>query len=180
MTTNATLVHMLQVSSWQLEQAASGFGGDQWFCVPTEGTASAAWIVGHATLIDRQVLEELDVPPLSAMPEDWPTLYQTRPEDGMAHDDYPGRTTLERFLVHRRALIAAVSRIAQDALNRQLDPPGRDRYNPLRGDDDNPLFDYGTLLEMIGNMSLYTSQLAGEVVVVRQSLGMPVDEDWLL
>jgi len=33
---------------------------------------------------------------------------------------------------------------------------------------------------MIGNMALYTSQLAGEVVVVRQSLGMPVDEDWLL
>ena len=82
--------------------------------------------------------------------------------------------------MHRRALIAAVSKIAPEALDRQLDPSGRDRYNPLRGDDDNPLFDYGTVLELIGNMSLYTSQLAGEVVVVRQSLGMPVDEGWLL
>jgi len=86
MTTNATLVHMLQVSSWQLEQAVSGFDTDQWFHVPAEGIASAAWIVGHATLIDSQVLEELDLPPLPAMPEDWPALFQTRPEDGTAHD----------------------------------------------------------------------------------------------
>src|SRR5258705_1465980 len=177
---NAMLVQMLQVSSWQLEQAVSRFDSDQWFHVPAERIASAAWIVGHATLIDRQVLEELDLPSLPAMPEDWPTLYQTRPEDGMAPEDYPGRTILERFLMHRRALSAAVSRIAPEALDRQLDPPGRDRYNPLRRDDDNPLFDYGTVLEMIGNMSLYTSQLAGEAGLVRPSLGMPVEEDWVL
>jgi len=180
MTITAMLVQMLQLSSWQFEQAVSGFDTDQWFHAPAEGIASAAWIVGHATLIDRQVLEELDLPSLPAMPEDWPTLYQTRPEGGTAHDDYSGRTILERFLMHRRALIAAVSSIAPKALDRQLDPPGRDRYNPLRGDGDNPLFDYGTVLEMIGNMSLYTSQLAGELGLVRQSLGMPVDEDWVL
>ena len=82
--------------------------------------------------------------------------------------------------MHRRALIAAVSRITPEALDRRLEPPGRDRYNPLRGDDDNPLFDYATVLEMISNMSLYTCQLAGETGLVRQSLGMPVDKDWLL
>src|SRR6266404_2457899 len=180
MTTNATLIQLLQVSSWQLEQAVSGFDTDQWFHVPAEGIASAAWIVGHATLIDRQVLEELDVPSLPALPEDWRAFYQTRPEDGMAPEDYPGGTILDRFQMHRRALIAAVSRIAPEALDCQLEPRGRDRYNPLRGDDDNPLFDYGTVLEMIGNMSLYASQLAGEACLVRQSLGMPVDEDWLL
>ena len=179
MTTNQTLVQMLRMSSWQLERTVSGFDADQWFHVPAEGVASAAWIIGHATLIDRQVLEELDLPPLPAMPEDWPPLFQTRPEDGTAHDDYSGRTILDRFLMHRRALIAAVSRIAPEALDRQLDPPGRDRYNPLRGDDANPLFDYGTVLELIRNMSLYTSLLAGEAGLVRQSLGMPVDEDWL-
>ena len=180
MTINATLVQMLQMSSCQLEKSVSGFDADQWFHAPAEGIVSAAWIVGHATLIDRQVLEELDLPSLPAMPEDWPALYQTRPEGGSAHDDYSGRRILELFLMHRRALIAAVSRIAPEALDRELDPPGRDRYNPLRGDDDNPLFDYGTLLEMIGKMSLYTSLLAGELRLVRQSLGMPVDKDWLL
>jgi hypothetical protein len=181
MTTNAMLVQMLQVSSSQLEQAVSGFDADRWFHAPAEGIGSAAWIVGHATLIDRQVLEELDLPSLPAMPEDWPALYQTRPEDGAGPDDYPGRTILDRFLMHRRVLIAAVSRVAPEALDRQLDPPGRDRYNPLRGDDEaNPLFDYGTVLEMIGNMTLYTFQLAGELGLVCQLLGMPVEEDWLL
>ena len=180
MTTNATLVQMLRVSSWQLEQAVNSFDADQWFHVPDEGIASAAWNFGHAALIDRQVLEELDLPPLPSMPEDWSALYQTRPEAGMVSEAYPGRTILHCFLMHRQALIAAVSRIATQALEHQLDPPGRDRYNPLRGDDDNPLFDYRTLVEMIGNMSLYTSQLAGELRVVRQSLGMPVGEEWLL
>jgi hypothetical protein len=179
MPTRQTLVHLVKLSSWQLERTASGFDAGQWFHVPAEGVASAAWIVGHVTLIDRQVLEELDLPPLPAMPEDWPALFQTRPEDGTAPDDYSGRTILERFLTHRRALAAAVSRITSEALDRQLDPPDRDRYNPLRGVEDNPLFAYGTVLEMIGNMSHYTSMLAGEASLARQALGMPVDEDWL-
>ena len=57
MTTNQTLVQMLQMSSWQLERTVSGFDADQWFHIPAEGVASAAWIVGHATLIDRRVLK---------------------------------------------------------------------------------------------------------------------------
>src|SRR5258706_15992445 len=106
MTITAMLVQMLQLSSWQFEQAVSGFDADQWFHAPAEGIASAAWIVGHATLIDRQVLEELDLPSLPAMPEDWPTLYQTRPEGGTAPENYSGRTILERFLMHPRAATA--------------------------------------------------------------------------
>ena len=98
MTINAMLVQMLQMSSWQLEQTVSGFDADQWFHAPAEEIASPAWIVGHATLIDRQVLEELDLPSMPAIPEDWPALYQTRPEGGAAHDDDSGKTILERFL----------------------------------------------------------------------------------
>ena len=131
MTTNTALVQMLQVSSWQLEQTVSGFDADQWFHVPAEGIASAAWIVGHTTLIDRQVLEELDLPSLPAMPEDWPALYQTRPEGGTAHDDYSGRTILERFLMHRRALIAAVSRIAPEAPRPPTRPTGPRSIQPV-------------------------------------------------
>jgi len=133
MTINAMLVQMLQVSSWQLEQTVSGFDADHWSYVPAHGIASASWIVGHATLIDRQVLDELDLPSLPAMPEDWPALYQSRPEDGTAPGDYLGSTILELFLMHRRALIAAVSRIAPEALDRRLEPPGRDRYTRCAG-----------------------------------------------
>src|SRR5258706_2560387 len=123
MTTVETLVKMLQLSSWQLEQAVSGFDADQWFHVPAEGIASAAWIVGHATLIERQVLEELDVPSLPALPEDWLALYQTRPEGGTAHDDYSARTILERFLMHPRAPFAGVSAKAPATLHHPPPPP---------------------------------------------------------
>ena len=133
MTPNATLVQMLQMSSWQLEQVVSEFDADQWFYVPAEGIASAAWIVGHAMLIDRQILEEPDVPSLPEIPDDWRALYQTRPEDGMTPEDYPGRTILDRFLTHRRALVAAVSRIAPQSARPPTRPTGPRSIQPVAG-----------------------------------------------
>jgi len=52
MTTNRRLFKCWQMSTWQLERTVSGFDADQWFHIPAEAVASAAWIVGHATLID--------------------------------------------------------------------------------------------------------------------------------
>ena len=180
MTINAAIVQMLELSSRQLEQAVSGFNEAQWLHIPSEGLTCASWIVGHATLIDRQVLDELDVPSLPFIPVEWPSLYQARTDDVLARDYYPSAFILARFAAHRRALIRAVSETAADSLNRELVPPGEQRYNALRGDEDNPLFGYKTLIEMVGNMALYTSQLAGELCVLRQSLGLPIDNDWLL
>ena len=177
---NAIILQMLQVSSRQLEQAVGGFTEAHWLYVPAQGLNCASWIVGHAILIDRQVLEELDVPSLPAIPDEWPSLYEVRPDDGLAREYHSGQFILAQFVTHRKALIRAVSEAAADSLNRELEPPGEQRYNPLRGDEDNPLFDYRTLMEMVANMSLYTSQLAGELCVLRQSLGLPIDNDWLL
>ena len=180
MTKNAVLLQMLQLSSRQLELAVGGFTEAHWLHVPAEGLNCASWVVGHAILIDRQVLEELDAPSLPSVPDEWPSLYQARPGDGLAREYHPGTFLFAQFAAHRRALIRAVSDTAADSLDRDLDPPGEQRCNPLRGDKDNPLFDYRSLMEMVANMSLYTSQLAGELCVSRQSLGLPIDNDWLL
>jgi hypothetical protein len=177
---NAILPQMLQVSSRQLEQAVGGFTEEHWLHVPVQGLNCASWIVGHAVLIDRQVLEELDVPSLPAIPDEWPSLYEVRPDDGLAREYHSGQFVLAQFVTHRKALIRAVSEAAVDLLDRELEPPGEQWYNPLRGDEDNPLFDYRTLMEMVVNMSLCTSQLAGELCVLRQSLGLPIDNAWLL
>src|SRR5258707_513669 len=56
---NAIILQMLQVSSRQMEQAVGGFTEAHWLHVPAEGLNCASWILGHAILIDRQVLEEL-------------------------------------------------------------------------------------------------------------------------
>jgi hypothetical protein len=177
---NAIILQMLQVSSRQVEQAVGGFTEAHWRHVPAGDLNCASWIVGHAVLIDRQVLEELDVPSLPAIPDEWPSLYEVRPGDGLATEYYSGQFILAQFVTNRNALIRAVSEAAADSLNRELERPGEQRYNPLRGDEDNPLFGYRTLMEMVANMSLYTSQLAGELCVLRQSFRLPIDNDWLL
>jgi hypothetical protein len=174
---NAILPQMLQVSSRQLEQAVGGFTEGHWLNVPAEGLNCAAWIVGHE---DRQVLEELDVPSLPAIPDEWPALYEVRPDGGFASEYHSGKFILAQFVTHRKVPIRAVSEAGADSLNRELEPPGDQRYNPLRGDEDNPLFDYRTLMEMVANMSLYTSHLTGELCVLRQSFRLPIDNDWLL
>jgi hypothetical protein len=179
MTKNAVLLQMPRLSGRQLELAVGGFTEAQWLHVPSEGLTCASWIVGHAILIDRQVLDELDVPSLPSNPVEWPSLYQVRPDDRLARDYHSGTFLFARFAAHRRALIRAVSEAAADSLNRELVPPGEQRYNALGGDEDDPLFGYKTLIEMVGNMALYTSQLAGELCVLRQSLGLPIDNDWL-
>src|SRR5260370_15798382 len=143
MTTNQALVQGLQRSSGQLEQTVSGFDADQGIHVP------AAGVVGPATLIGRQVPGERDLPSLPATPKDWSALFQMRPENGTAQNDDSGRGILERFLRRRRALIAAVPRIAPEALDRHFDPPGRDRNNPVRRADDDLLFVDGKLQPMI-------------------------------
>jgi hypothetical protein len=176
----AMIVQMLEFSCRQLELAIGGFNESQWLHIPAEGLTCASWIVGHAILIDRQVLDELDAPLLPAIPIEWPSLYEVRPDDGLAREYHSGPFIFAQFLAHRRALSRAVSETAADSLNRELDPPGEQRYNPLRGDEDNPLFGYKSLIEMVINMALYTCLLAGELCVLRQSLGLPIDNDWLL
>jgi hypothetical protein len=83
MTINAVIVQLLELSSRQLEQAVSGFNEAQWLHIPAEGLTCASWIVGHAILIDRQVLDELDVPSLPFIPVECSSLYQVRPDDGL-------------------------------------------------------------------------------------------------
>src|ERR1700677_1134335 len=162
MQTNAMIGQMLQISGWQVERTMEGLNEAQWLEVPSEGLACASWIVGHAVLIDRQTLEELDIPSLPSIPDEWPSLYRIRPDEGAIREYHPGQFIFAQFAAHRKALVQAVSEAAAESLNRELAPFGEQRYNPMRGDEDNPLLGPKTLTEMVGNLALYTSQVAGE------------------
>ena len=183
MTAAKVIIQQLESSLWLLTQSVLDFSDDQWSHSPGDGLACAAWIVGHALLVDRQVLEELEDleelkgPFLRALPADWETRFRSRPEDQYASDCDGGNDIFAHLLTHRHALIAAVSRAVATTLDRYLDPPAQYRYNPLRGDDEDPLFDYQTIGEMVLAAALYTCQLAGELSVVRQSLGMAAIDD---
>src|SRR5258708_3051366 len=180
MTINAIIVQMLEMAGSLLERSVIDLTDEQWLHRPGEGLDSAAWLVGHAVLVDRQILEELDVVPLPPLPDHWFSSYQHRPdgESFAVYDD--GASVLAHFVVHRRALIATVAHIPPDSLDRELDPPGRERYNPLRTEEVDMLFDYRTVGEMVRNMAIsYTAQLVGELSLVRQSLDLAaIDDDW--
>ena len=130
-TGTTALVQLLETSRLALTRSVSDFSGEQWSCVPTEGLACAAWIVGHAALVDRQVLEELEelgelkISPLPRLPEDWDSQFQSRQEEQYITTLDNGNSVLTQFVKHRHALIAAVSQLAPDILDFPLDPPSQ-------------------------------------------------------
>lgn len=177
----ATLVAMLEASRRHLIQTIDGFQGPHWTHVPGDGIACAAWILGHVVLVDRHVLDTLEIEELAELPEGWEALHTSRLDDSSLYEFAPTSVLLDQFAAHRTALIAAVRALPTSAFDSKIDPPPEDRYNPLCDDLASPLFDYRTTGEMIGNMHLYTCQLWGELCIVRQSLGMkPHDDDWFL
>ena len=54
------IIQQLETSLWLLTQSISDLSDDHWTHIPGDGLPCAAWIVGHALLVDRQVLEELE------------------------------------------------------------------------------------------------------------------------
>ncbi len=173
------IIQQLESSLWLLTHSISDFSDDHWNHIPGDGLPCAAWIVGHALLVDRQVLEvleELEAPILRALPDDWETRFRSHPEDQYASNYYNCKVIFEYFVTHRHALIAAVSQIAATTLDRYLDHDTKNRFNDLV-DDENPLFDCETIGEMILAAALYTYQLSGEMSVVLQSLGMAAIDD---
>jgi hypothetical protein len=176
------IIQQLETSLWLLTQSISDFSDDHWTHIPGDGLACAAWIVGHALLVDRQVLEELEdleelnAPLLRALPADWETRFRSHPEDQYASYSHDYAYKLKHFVNYRHALIAAVSQIAATTLDRYMYQDTQNRFNSLV-DDENPLFDYETIGEMILAAALYTCQLAGEMSVVCQSLGMAAIDD---
>jgi hypothetical protein len=176
------IILQLETSLWLLTQSISDFSDDHWTHIPGDGFPCAAWIVGHALLVDRQVLEvleeleELEAPILRALPADLETRFQSHPEDQYASFYYDYLYILKHFVNYRHALIAAVSQIAATTLDRYLSEDTQNRFKHLV-DDEDPLFDFETIGEMILAATLYTCQLAGEMSVVRQSLGMAAIDD---
>jgi hypothetical protein len=78
------IIQQLETSPWLLAQSISDFSDDHWTHIPGDGFPCAAWIVGHALLVDRQVLEvleELEAPILQALPADLETRFRSHPED---------------------------------------------------------------------------------------------------
>ncbi len=182
MTAANVIIQQLETSLWLLTHSLSDFSDDHWTHIPGDGLPCAAWIVGHALLVDRQVLEVLEelegleAPMLRMLPVDWEARFRSHPEDQHALYYYYYDVLMIYVINYRHALIAAVSQIAATTLDRYVDQYNHNIFNGVC-EDENPLFDYETIGEMILAAALYTFQLAGEMSVVHRSLGMAAIDD---
>ena len=122
----------------------------------------AAWILGHLILTERRVLPLVgvadgDLPPLPTA--DFADRFG-QGNDAPQREDYGGEVTglVDSFVVHRRALVAAVADGPESAFDRPMPKP-----HPLAG----------TVGEILLFFPTHVATHLGQISTIRRSLGMP-------
>jgi hypothetical protein len=130
---------------------------------PSPALRSCARLLGMAVAADREVLRLLGVVNLPDLPAGFEARF-ARWGTGADGETLGYDSSLpETFASHRNALVRATRSLDAAALDEPLDPP--DHL------DDEALFEFGTVGEMIQAASAYTFSLVGEVSIVRVALG---------
>ena len=124
---------------------------------------SCGQVLGSAAVADREVLRYLGVDSLPTVPAGFEARFARW---GIGDDDgAPSHGSLpEKFASHRDVLIRAVEELAPDALDEPVDPPEHL--------DEEAVFRFETVGEMIMATAGFTHSLVGEVSVIRLALGM--------
>ena len=119
----------------------------------------AAWLIGHLTLTDRMMLERLGVTDLPTLPGDDFEKRFSRDEGCPQAETFGDvATLLAAFETHRDRLIAIASSMTSEQLDKPLDNP-------------HPRFK--TVGELMSFMSLHACIHAGQITMIRRSLGKP-------
>ncbi len=135
---------------------------------PTPVLRSCARILGMAIAAEREVLRHLGATDLPTVPAGFEARFArwgTGEEAETAyHDALP-----EVFASHRNALARATGTLDPADLDEPVDPP--DHL------DEEAMFRFGTVGEMIVTLSAYTCFLVGEASVARLTLGKAAVDD---
>jgi hypothetical protein len=135
---------------------------------PAPALRRCARILGMAIVAEREVLRHLDAPDLPAVPEGFEARFArwgTGEEGETGYDD----ALPELFASHRNAVARATGSLGPADPDEPVDPP--DHL------DEEAMFRFGTIGEMILTLSAYTCFLVGEVSVVRLTLGKAAVDD---
>lgn len=158
MTANESIARELDQARSMLKFFVADFGPGDWLHRPHPKANNAAWTIGHLVLSDRSMLGKLGVTDLPPLPEGFEQRF-SRSENAPAADDFGDISSLvPLFDQHRDALIAAV-KAAGEKLDQPLDKP-----HPLFGEK---------LGHTVGFMNLHVAMHAGQITIIRRSLGRP-------
>lgn len=154
---NEAIAHSLSVSAGLLNRYVADLTPEEYLHRPTEKANCVAWLIGHLILIDRRGLTMLgvtDLPPLPA--GDFEKRFSRDEGCPQASDFGDVENLMPLFDKHRGMLIDAVKRAAPA----QLDKPVETRR---------PLFK--TVGEMMNFYAHHTTMHAGQITIIRRSLG---------
>src|SRR5439155_8133797 len=116
----------------------------------------AAWTIGHLILTDRRTLGRLGVSDLPPLPDGFDKRF-SRDEGCPQAGDFGDVTILmPLFNQHRGMLIDTVKRATLEQLNQPLE---HQMFN--------------TVGEMANFMGMHTAMHAGQLTIIRRSLGRP-------
>ena len=156
-TANDTIAHALTVAHTLLKRYVADLGPQEYLHRPSPTANCAAWIVGHLTVSERSGLTRLGAP-LPELPEGFEHRF-SREEGCPQAEDFGDVTKLmPLFDEHRNRLIAAVRSATPEQLDQPLEKP-------------HPLFN--TVGEFLIFYSLHGAMHAGQITMIRRSLGRP-------
>jgi len=157
-TPSDAIVKALAVSQALLDRYTADLKGQE-FLHRTSPTANcAAWTIGHLTLSDRNVLKRMGVTDLPPLPDGFEKRFSRDEGCPQAGDFGDPATLMPIFHQHRQRLIDVVKNSTTEQLNKPLDKPF-------------PLF--STVGEMALFMATHVAMHAGQITLIRRSLGRP-------
>jgi len=117
-----------------------------------------AWLIGHLILTERGSLGRAGVTDLPPLPDGFEKRFSRDPEAPKAEAFGDVTQLLALFNQHRQLLIDRVKVLPVEALDRPLEKP-------------HPLFT--TVGQAINFMAVHVAMHAGQVTLIRRSLGRP-------
>ena len=157
-TVNDVLVHSLTRSQALLQRYTGDLSPQEQLHRATPKGNCVAWLIGHLTLSDRRSLGRMGVTDLPPLPEGFEKRFSRDEGSPQASDFGDVSVLMPLFNQHRGMLIDFVKRARPEELNKPFEQP-------------HPMF--STPGELANFMALHTSMHAGQITMIRRSLGRP-------
>jgi uncharacterized damage-inducible protein DinB len=157
-TPNDVIVHSLTVAQQLLNRYCEDLTPAEYLHRPCAGSNCAAWLLGHLVISERSALGRVGVSDLPALPEGFDKRFARDAATAQAAEFGDVTTLLPLFNRHRQLLIDSVKALDPAVLDKPLEKP-------------HPLF--ATVGQVLGFVGLHVSMHAGQVTIIRRSLGRP-------
>ena len=155
---NDAIVHGLSVSLNLLKRYTQDFSPQDYLHRASPKANCTAWIIGHLILTERSALGAMGVTDLPTLPEGFESRIPRDESAATCNDFGDVNQLMPLFEQHRQRLIDAVKGASTELLNTPREKP-------------NPLF--RTVGEVANFMSLHVTMHAGQITMIRRSLGRP-------